>query len=265
MSGPADEFAWAVREIEGAAARSELSRVSRVHVVDEALSTQDVARDLARGSPGLLVIAARQTGGRGRLGRSWADTGQAGLAATFVVSARTQTGGHVSLASGVAACMTCEEGIGPGGALLGIRWPNDVVERDGARRKAAGVLVERSGDVYLVGIGINITQSAGDWERDLAGSAVSLRQLGSAWRRAEAAVSLARALDRCLALDGEALREAWRARDVIGDRRCQFEHDGRRFVGRVLSIDPLNRIEIFDDERGRITLPAETTSLVSVS
>ena len=49
----------------------------RVVVVPETSSTQDAARRLDR-EPGTVVIACRQTAGRGRLGRTWADTGDEG-------------------------------------------------------------------------------------------------------------------------------------------------------------------------------------------
>ncbi|MDA0214648.1 MAG: biotin--[acetyl-CoA-carboxylase] ligase, partial [Planctomycetota bacterium] len=48
-----------------------------VTVLRETASTQDHARNLEVGS---VVVAGRQTAGRGRLGRSWIDTAEDGLA-----------------------------------------------------------------------------------------------------------------------------------------------------------------------------------------
>ncbi|MFW6033256.1 MAG: hypothetical protein ACOCTI_07775, partial [Phycisphaeraceae bacterium] len=50
-------------------------RESRIEIYRESASTQDLARRLVtacgRASDGAIVVAARQTAGRGRLGRTW--------------------------------------------------------------------------------------------------------------------------------------------------------------------------------------------------
>jgi biotin-(acetyl-CoA carboxylase) ligase len=117
---------WAT-SIETLIASGRLTIISRVMVFSEVSSTQDAARRAASSTPGVLVLAGRQTAGRGRLGRSWADTSSMGVAATFAIDASRHTDARLSLAAGIAALHACESILGPG--RLGLRWPNDVVER----------------------------------------------------------------------------------------------------------------------------------------
>src|SRR5262249_20380373 len=126
---------WADR-LEAAIARHRITCTGRVAVLAETVSTQDAALAMSGGLPGLLVLAGRQVGGRGRLGRSRADTRSFGLAATFVLDGRDRPAAPLSLSAGVAACLAVEEATG-GLADIGLRWPNDVVERTGLCRKIA--------------------------------------------------------------------------------------------------------------------------------
>ena len=91
MSG-ADEMRVWQAAIEGAIERAAggggWKPLSRAVVVAEALSTQDIARAHGEQVAGVVVAALRQTGGRGRLGRSWADTTELGVAVSMAVDVR---------------------------------------------------------------------------------------------------------------------------------------------------------------------------------
>ncbi len=227
---------------------------SRAVVVARCGSTQDEAR--AIGEPDVLVVAGRQTRGRGRHGRAWADTAHQGLAATFCVDASAIPDAALAIGAGLAALDACDAALARAGEV-GVRWPNDVVARDG--RKVAGVLVERAGTLALVGIGINVNQGAGDWAPDLR--AASLRELGSAWDRAAVAAALVGALGSRLRVPLDELSSAWRRRDVLVGTRRVFIHDRKRHAGLVESIDPAGSIVLALNDGSRVALPAITTSL----
>ncbi len=103
----------------------------------------------------VLLVAERQTAGRGRLGRPWA--GEAGASLTFSLGlplAPADWSG-LSLAVGVALA----ESLHPD---VRIKWPNDLWLHD---RKLAGILIETAGTgaaaaprCVVVGVGINITE-----------------------------------------------------------------------------------------------------------
>ncbi|HRQ74913.1 MAG TPA: hypothetical protein PK098_03240, partial [Phycisphaerales bacterium] len=111
----------------------------RIIVLRETDSTQDAAKRFGA-QPGDVVTAGRQTAGRGRLGRAWADTVDAGVAVTMVVDCRSLRATEQLATIGAIAAACAVEAVM--GARVGIKWPNDVVV-DG--RKLAGVLIEQSG------------------------------------------------------------------------------------------------------------------------
>lgn len=113
-----------------------------------------------------VLLAERQTGGRGRRGRPWASP----LAAHVYLSvARTFSGGlarlgGLSLVAGVAA-VEALHGLGFSAARL--KWPNDlVVAGPDGLRKLGGLLVEGSGEHAgparaVIGLGLNVRMPAG--------------------------------------------------------------------------------------------------------
>lgn len=258
MSAPSD-VADLRAALDHAIAEGPDSCIDRVVVLDETTSTQDEARRRCEGRPGLLVVASRQTGGRGRLGRRWIDDQPLGLAATFVLPAPTNPG-LLSLQAGLAACLLCEAALD--GRTLGVRWPNDVVTREPHERKLAGVLVEQADGLAFLGIGINVLHALADFDPALAGRAASLRLMGSTWDRPHAAAFLISVLSRCLSLEGPDLLRAWHPRDTLARSRRTFEHAGQRYTGQVLGIDPLSHIELMDEAKGLTRLPALTTSMI---
>ncbi|RNJ77727.1 MAG: biotin--[acetyl-CoA-carboxylase] ligase [Nitrosopumilus sp. H13] len=140
----------------------------RAYYVDIAESTQDEARKLAApDSDGAVIIAAEQTGGRGRSGKRWISArGGVWLSVVlhpeFDVSVMTLFPAAASLALSVAMERTL--GIHPE-----LRWPNDVTVNG---KKVAGILVDASLESnriesMIVGTGINYNVDAGMIEKEL--------------------------------------------------------------------------------------------------
>jgi len=236
--------------------------ITRVHVVEETSSTQDLAAGLVRSDgPGVMVVGLRQTSGRGRLGRTWHDGAGLGVAATFAVRRSQFACGDaaIPLAAGLAACCTCE--AARASASFGLRWPNDVVERS-AGRKIAGVLIENCGPAALVGVGLNVAHCAADWPDSLRATACSLRMLGSACDVPAAAGELAAQFCRIAGCTAQEVLEAWRPRDVLLGTLRTFVHDGRTYRGVVRGLDPLSEIAVETPAGEFVRLPALTTSMV---
>lgn len=260
LDDPAD---WTER-LQQVIASGSIWTTERVEVLSEAASTQDEAFARAKGEPGLMLLAVRQTAGRGRLGRGWVQRGELGLAVTFVLDAGKFDPATISLAAGLAAARAIEGRV-KSIREFGLRWPNDVVEpvpRPGGGRKVAGVLVEVRDGLALVGIGVNVLQQAGDFPEELRGRAVSLHQLGSDVLRIEVAEGLVRELHRALSLPKRLLAQAWVELDVLVGSTQEFVHDGRRYGGVVESIEPANEIVLRMGAEKFARLPASSTSLV---
>jgi BirA family biotin operon repressor/biotin-[acetyl-CoA-carboxylase] ligase len=206
-----------------------------------------------------VVVAARQTAGRGRFGRAWTDTGDDGIAATIVL--QVQAAPLQAVAAAVGAAVATEQHLG---RPVGIKWPNDLVV---GRRKLAGVLIEQAGPLALVGVGVNVNQVA--WPASLGDRAVSLLQLrhdGAALDRLAVLESLLLALDRSLWMDDKEVRAAFAARDVLTGRRAVIHAagpgGGEEIRGQVVQIDPLRGLSVSVDGAPPRWLPAATSTVV---
>jgi BirA family biotin operon repressor/biotin-[acetyl-CoA-carboxylase] ligase len=120
-------------------------------------STNNVAKNLAAQgfSHGTTVIAAEQTGGRGRFGRSFASP-PGGLYMSVILRTADVETATVTAAAGVAVCRAVEAvtGLGPR-----IKWLNDILLED---KKLCGILSEAVTDLesgraewVVVGMGVN--------------------------------------------------------------------------------------------------------------
>ena len=121
-------------------------------------STNRAAMRLARsGAPeGLVVVADRQTAGRGRRGRTW----EAAAGSSLLVSVLLRPdlpAGRLHLAVALAALAASDACAQEAGFRPGLKWPNDLVVGD---RKLAGVLAEVEGDAVVAGVGLNVAASA---------------------------------------------------------------------------------------------------------
>ncbi len=104
-------------------------------------STMELAHELAKTNAphGTLVLAARQTQGKGRLGRVW-NSPKGGLYCSILLRPERPAAEapQLSLVAGLAAAEAIREltGLSPS-----IRWPNDLLL---GRKKVAGILAEGS-------------------------------------------------------------------------------------------------------------------------
>lgn len=199
--------------------------VARLHYHPELGSTNEEAMTLARtGAPhGTLVLADRQTAGRGRHGRRWESPAGVGLWFSLLLRPDLpldRTFG-VTAAAAIAVADTVER---MSGRVAAIRWPNDVLV---GGSKVAGLLAEvgSRGDrcAHLVlGVGLNVNQVEQEFPAALRGAATSLRVLaGTPLDRAATLGVFLEAFElqyaRLDAEDGARLRAEWlRRAPVIG-------------------------------------------------
>ena len=150
---------------------------SRVRCFDETDSTNlQVCRLGDAGeAEGLVVIADRQTAGKGRMGRHWESPARVNLYASILLrpSILPFEAPRLTFLSAVAVCRAIQAvtALQPT-----VKWPNDVL-LDGA--KVAGLLNEMSAETdrvnYVVlGIGVNLNMSAAQFPADLRYPATSL-------------------------------------------------------------------------------------------
>lgn len=102
------------------------------------------------------ILARRQTAGRGRRGRIWADP--AGNFAASHVMAASEPPDRLALRSFVAALAVTDAlaALGVAGGRASLKWPNDVLLDDA---KIAGILLESTGSHLAIGIGVNLADA----------------------------------------------------------------------------------------------------------
>lgn len=143
-------------------------------VLEETPSTNLAAKVLAaEGAPdGTLVLANRQTAGRGRRGRAWESEAGACVCMSLLLRPKFPAGlaPRVTMAAALGVCRA----LRASGADARIKWPNDV---HAGGKKLCGILSElgmAGNDGYFIvcGIGINVLQRA--FPGELAETATSL-------------------------------------------------------------------------------------------
>jgi BirA family biotin operon repressor/biotin-[acetyl-CoA-carboxylase] ligase len=225
--------------------------LKRIFVLRQTQSTQDAARRM-NAAAGDVLVAWRQTAGRGRLGRAWADTGEDGAALTIALHVQRHR---------EALAIACAVGVARAAEMLlqrpvGIKWPNDIIV-DG--RKLAGILIEQHANLTLIGIGLNVRQQ--EWPADLTDRAVSLAQAGSIVDRVDVIAALLASVDDALHLDESRLIAEYGKRDVLRGTRATFRSNDREITGIVLRVDPLRGLAV-QTHTGDVWLGAATTSVV---
>jgi len=133
----------------------------RVLRLEEVTSTNDVSKALGREGEeeGTVVLAKRQTSGRGRMGRGWSSP-EGGLYLSVLL--RPNLPGQVLLKMTVFSCVPVAKAIEEvGGIGVQLKWPNDLMVRG---KKVGGVLVEGVSkgahlDFVVMGIGLNVNSS----------------------------------------------------------------------------------------------------------
>ena len=153
--------------------------VDRIHYFPTIDSTNTYAKGLAaQGAPeGTVVLADQQTGGRGRLGRSFASPAGMGIYLSVILRPNCPPSElmHLTCAAGLAAS---DAVAAVTDRVPGIKWTNDLIL---ARRKLGGILTELSVspatgmvDWVVVGIGINCCQTDKDFPPEIRDLAISL-------------------------------------------------------------------------------------------
>lgn len=216
-----------------------------LHWYEEVGSTNDVAKELADEGAlhGEVVIAERQSAGRGRRGRSWSSPPRKNLYLSVVLRpdlppARAP---EVTLLAAVAVCQAVRRA---GVASAAIKWPNDVLA---SGRKLAGVLTEMAAEVervqwLVVGIGVNVNAAADDFPDELRELATSLLiERGHPVPRALFAAALLTALEEWLdrhAAEGFApVRAAWREMSDTLGREVRVRVGSADLVGLAEDVD----------------------------
>ena len=237
-----------VPEYGGAAIEHELDTDFEVAFYDELASTNATARDRAADGAGeLVVVARRQTGGRGRLDREWSSPA-GGIYASLLVRPDVPPA-HAPVYT-LAAAVAVTDAARAVGVDAGIKWPNDVQV---GGRKLAGILTEMEGEAdrvswLVVGIGVNANVEHAELPRG-----TSIRAEAEPVTRRSFLASI---VDRFAELtdDVESIVPAWRDRAVTIGQQVRVETPRGRIEGEAVGIEfPGTLVVETDSDTRRVT------------
>ena len=142
----------------------------RVYYFQEIDSTQDFAQQIAsdKKENGTIIIAEKQTAGRGRLDRKWTSP-KGGIWFSLIIHPKFDVSNStlIPILSAVALSKSIKSILG---VETEVKWPNDITMNG---KKVAGILVDASFqanniDYLILGIGINFDIDAKKLEKRLS-------------------------------------------------------------------------------------------------
>ncbi len=138
-----------------------------LETIDEIGSTSEALKARAAGpGPEAALLARRQSGGHGRLGRPWHSIDGNLHLSVLLRPQSLRWPGHWSILAAVALADTVRADLPAG--VLRLKWPNDLLLDGG---KLAGVLLEAgvaSGPWLVIGFGVNLAGAPMDLGRPVA-------------------------------------------------------------------------------------------------
>jgi len=215
-----------------------------LYCFNQLTSTNDLARELARGgaSEGTTVLAESQTKGRGRHGRKWVS--QEGKSLTFSIVLRPSIPQERFAELTLTAAVGVAKALERHGFHPAIKWPNDLLL---SGRKVCGILTEVGPKKdkmtsAILGIGLNLSQSSADFPSDLRSIATSLKiQKGKTPDREVLLQEILSKLEEAYGWvrDGKFLRvlTEWRQRSILNGKQVKVSLGGRSFFAQVLDVD----------------------------
>ena len=209
-------------------------------------STNNYAKKIANEGcqHGTIVVADKQTMGRGRVGRQWESYSSEGLWFSAVLRPDLEPE-YIQIVT-LAAAVAVVEGIYENqGIVCGIKWPNDIILNN---YKLGGILTELSAEpehinYVVVGIGININQDKNAFGYEIKNKATSLKIHTGKW------VSRVRLLESILSkfeqiysqlVQGKTkeIINIWSKYSVTLGKEVRVVFKGTEYIGLAQSITP---------------------------
>lgn len=204
------------------------------------------------GAPeGLAIAARRQTGGRGRRGRTWSSP-EGGLWLSLLLRPMlpVHETGIIGICCGVAAVEALEAVTG---LQAGLKWPNDLLVND---RKIGGILVEveLAGNRItqaVVGFGINLNIKPEAFELNVPATSV-LIETGKTTSLEMMAAALVGSVERryheLLTDCRESVLDRWRSLDVMAGRHIRAGMGRMCINGLAAGIGPDGSLLVMTDD-----------------
>ncbi len=221
-------------------------RVGRaLHCLDEVDSTNVRARQLAEegAQDGTVIIADRQSAGRGRLGRRWESPTGVNLYCSILLRPQipVQQAPQLTFLTAVAVAESLQHLYN---LAARVKWPNDLLV---SGRKIAGLLNEMSAETeqihfVILGIGVNLNMTADQFPAELNYPATSVQlETGQPVARGAFVRELLLRFDgyysEFLAEGFAPIRRRWEGLCDLMNARVQIDQGAGALQGTVVGLD----------------------------
>ncbi len=229
-------------------------------LLDSIDSTNAEARRhaLSGGSVPTVILADRQTAGRGRMGRSFYSPRDTGLYLSLLLEAKKEPADSVLLTT-AAAVAVARAVARVTGISLGIKWVNDLYL---GGKKVCGILAESfsvGAERYVIlGVGINLSTEKFPEELESIAGSLGVSKACKPALATELARELLALYDR---LHPEDFMEEYRTRSVILGRDIYYTENGVSRRGFAESVDDRGRLQIRHEDGSGHLLAAGEISL----
>lgn len=202
-----------------------------------------------------LIVADRQSAGRGRLGRQWySDSGTLTFSLRLganTLRVPTSARSLVALAAGMGVADAAEYYVSP--VRPQIKWPNDVYLHD---KKIAGLLVEATNDQavngqpanVVIGIGINVTTDFSQAPAEVQTRATSIAAVAASElsRYALLPKVVEQVLDRINQLNASEVQllQEFRQRCYLTGRKIRVRRPDQTLEGMALGVNDQGTLEL---------------------
>jgi len=189
---------------------------------------------------GTVVVTEVQTGGKGRLGKTWCSP-KGGLWFSILLRPDVHPSqlSPMTLVSGLAVVKV----LASKGIDARLKWPNDILVN---KKKICGILTELTGDMdninnLIIGIGLNVNNKPDDLSQELQENTTSMIiQAGNRIDRNQLLADILKSIDRHInryLLEGfKAFRDQWMEHALYLNETIQVNMPGESITGKFIDI-----------------------------
>ncbi len=213
-------------------------------ILDEVDSTNNYAKKLASSGAvhGTVVAADKQTGGRGRMGRTFVSPSGKGLYMSVILRPDfgIETAQLITTAAACAAAKAVEKLCSRN---VNIKWVNDLYLNG---MKICGILTEaslglemKSLEYAIVGIGVNVRKVGDSFDETLSKRASSIEdQTGEKISRNQLCAEILNQLEVYMdMLENKSFLDEYRSRELLTGNYITANIGGETVAGKALGID----------------------------
>lgn len=235
---------------------------------DAVESTIEVAKKLKKDDKidGTVIVAEKQTNGKGRFGRSWVSSkGGVWLSVILLPVLDPIDAPKLNIVASMSVVNTIEEL----GLNAQVKWPNDILING---KKVAGVLIHMNAELdkinyAIVSIGINVNNRLNDMPKDVSVLATTLKaEIGRKIKRVDLTTKLLTELEKNYNILFENnfnnLLDEWKKRCVTFDNFVSVKTVNGVFEGIAKNIDEYGRLLLhLDSGQEKLISSGEATIL----